>query len=61
MKPTRNTPSKNEATTDPMAVVGTEIEMAPDFVPVASGTVLPLPEPVEPALPVPVAVALAYS
>ena len=44
-----------------MAVVGTEIEMAPDFVPVASGTVLPLPEPVEPALPVPVAVALAYS
>ena len=54
MKPTRNTPSKNEATTDPMAVVGTEIEMAPDDVPVACG--MPLPEPEEPNFPVPVGV-----
>ena len=41
-----------------MAVVGTEIEMAPDVVPVACGMVPPLPEP---DLPVPVGVALVYS
>ena len=43
-----------------MAVVGTEIEMAPDVVPVDCGMVLPLTLP-EPDLPVPVGVALDYS
>jgi len=63
LKPTRKAPSDNEAMTAPMAVVGAEIERAPDDVPVAAGK-LPLFDPLLPAEPdglpddLPVAVAL---
>lgn len=52
MRPTRDTPNANEAITAPRAVMGTEIEMAPDVVPVAVGMVVPpLLEPEEPEEP----------
>ena len=59
--PTRNAPSDNEAITPRMAVVGTEIEMAPDVVPVADPPLEPEPE--APDLPgvVAVGVGLVYS